>query len=69
VVYVASERSDWLNGQVIGAGGYEVSLYNRPQVLARVASEGAWDLDRLAESVEESFRPVLDSAAPRMSLA
>lgn len=69
VVYVASERSDWLNGQVIGAGGYEISLYNRPQVLARVASEGAWDLDRLADSVEESFRPVLESAASRASLA
>jgi NAD(P)-dependent dehydrogenase (short-subunit alcohol dehydrogenase family) len=69
VVYVASERSDWLNGQVIGAGGYEVSLYNRPQVLARVASEGAWDLDRLADSVEESFRPVLESAVTRTSMA
>ena len=69
VVYLASERSDWLNGQVIGAGGYEVSLYNRPQVLARAASEGPWDLERLAESVEESFRAVLDQAAPRMTSA
>jgi NAD(P)-dependent dehydrogenase (short-subunit alcohol dehydrogenase family) len=69
VVYVASERSDWLNGQVIGAGGYEVSLYNRPQVLARVASEGPWDLERLGESLEESFRPLLDPSAPRMTRA
>ena len=60
VVYVASDRSDWLNGQVIGAGGYQVSLYNRPTALAQVTSEGPWNIEKLAESVEASFRPMVD---------
>src|SRR5258708_39163952 len=64
VVYVASDRSDWLTGQVIGAGGYRVSLYSRPTVLERVASEGPWDLERLATMVEDSFQPVLAQKVP-----
>jgi hypothetical protein len=64
VVYVASERSDWLNGQVLGAGGYEVTLYNRPAVLEKVTSDAPWDLERLAESVEGTFQPLIDQKAP-----
>ncbi|HXA42730.1 MAG TPA: SDR family NAD(P)-dependent oxidoreductase [Candidatus Solibacter sp.] len=64
VVYVASEKSDWLTGQVIGAGGYRVSLYSRPTVLEQVTSEGPWDLQGLATAVEESFKPVLEQKVP-----
>jgi NAD(P)-dependent dehydrogenase (short-subunit alcohol dehydrogenase family) len=63
VAYIASDRSDWLNGQVIGAGGYQVSLYNRPQVIERVVSDGPWDLERLSESIERSFQPALAALA------
>jgi NAD(P)-dependent dehydrogenase (short-subunit alcohol dehydrogenase family) len=59
VVYVASDRSDWLNGQVIGASGYQVSLFNRPQVIQQVTSDGPWNLDHLSESIERSFQPAL----------
>jgi NAD(P)-dependent dehydrogenase (short-subunit alcohol dehydrogenase family) len=60
VVYVASDRSGWLNGQVIGAGGYRVSLYNRPQVLHQVDSDGPWDVERLFATVERDLRPALE---------
>jgi len=63
VAYVASERSDWLNGQVIGAGGYQVSLYNRPEVLARVTSDAPWALDDLFERMEKELRSGLAEPA------
>jgi hypothetical protein len=49
---------------VIGAGGYQVSLYSRPTVLEQVASDAPWDLERLAESVEGTFQPLVDQKAP-----
>jgi NAD(P)-dependent dehydrogenase (short-subunit alcohol dehydrogenase family) len=57
--YLASDRSDWLNGQVIHASGYQVALYNRPHVIQQVASDGPWELEHLAEMVEAGFRPVV----------
>lgn len=60
VAYLASERSDWVTGQVLHASGYQVSLYNRPQVMSQVANDGPWDLERLAELVEGNFRPVVE---------
>ena len=61
VAYLASTRSDWLNGQVIHASGYQVGLYNKPQVIRQVASTGPWDLDNLSELVERSFQPAVGS--------
>jgi len=59
VAFVASVRSDWLTGQVIGARGYEVSLYNTPQPIRQLTSEGPWDLERLATRIEQDFGPAL----------
>jgi len=64
VVFLASERSDWLTGQVIAASGYQVSLYNRPEAIRQVVSTGPWELERLFDLVERSFRPVVDPQGP-----
>ena len=40
VAYLASERSDWCNGQVILALGYQIGLYNVPEVVREVVSPG-----------------------------
>ena len=64
VAYIASERSDWLNGQVVGAGGYQVSLYNRPEMLGRVSSDGPWRLDDLCDQVERDLRSLVEQRAP-----
>jgi NAD(P)-dependent dehydrogenase (short-subunit alcohol dehydrogenase family) len=56
VVYLASTRSDWLTGQVIAARGFQISLYNKPEVIAEVTSEGPWDLDAAFEGIEREFK-------------
>lgn len=62
VVYVASEASDWLTGQVIAAGGYRIGLYNRPAVVEEVVSDGPFGTEEAARAMEEAFRPVLGTA-------
>ncbi len=64
VAFVASVRSDWLTGQVIGARGYEVSLYNTPQPIRQLTSTGPWELERLATMIEQSFGPAVGRTPP-----
>jgi NAD(P)-dependent dehydrogenase (short-subunit alcohol dehydrogenase family) len=59
VAYLASERSDWCTGQTISARGYEIGLYNIPQVIRQIASPGPWDLEMMTGMIEHSFRPVV----------
>lgn len=59
VVAVAAETSDWLNGQVIAAGGYKIGLYNRPQVVSQIVSSGPFGLEQAAALMEQTFKPLL----------
>jgi hypothetical protein len=59
VAYIASERSDWLTGQVVGARGYQVQLYNKPEVIRQLASPTPWDLETLFGMIEDSFGPAV----------
>ncbi len=61
VAFLASEASDWCTGQVISARGYEIGLYNRPQLLSQIVSTGPFDrdLDRTFELIEHAFRPLV----------
>lgn len=56
-LYLASERSDWLTGRVIAAGGYEVGLYNNPEEIRKVSTGGPWQADQLAAQLEKTFKP------------
>lgn len=56
LIYLASEQSDWLNGHVLGASGYQVTLYSNPAPLCQIVSDGPWDIDHLFTAVEESFK-------------
>ena len=47
-LYLASERSDWLTGRVISAAGFEVGLYENPQIIRQLSAPGPWEYDRLA---------------------
>jgi NAD(P)-dependent dehydrogenase (short-subunit alcohol dehydrogenase family) len=58
VAYLASERSDWCTGQVFLAAGYQIGLYNVPQVIREVISAGPWDLPTAFHMMESAFRPV-----------
>jgi NAD(P)-dependent dehydrogenase (short-subunit alcohol dehydrogenase family) len=57
-LYLASERSDWLTGRVISAAGFEVGLYENPQIIRQLSAPAPWEYDRLASAIEGSFRPV-----------
>jgi NAD(P)-dependent dehydrogenase (short-subunit alcohol dehydrogenase family) len=56
-LYLASERSDWLTGRVISSAGFEVGLYENPQVIRQLSAPAPWEYDRLATAIEGSFRP------------
>jgi NAD(P)-dependent dehydrogenase (short-subunit alcohol dehydrogenase family) len=64
VAYLASEASDWCTGQVISARGYEIGLYNKPQLISQILSPGPWDLDRAFEMIERSFKPLVSPPNP-----
>jgi NAD(P)-dependent dehydrogenase (short-subunit alcohol dehydrogenase family) len=53
--YLASDRSGWLNGQVVGSNGYEIDLYTRPRVGASVRRDAPWEADDLAAAMESEF--------------
>jgi NAD(P)-dependent dehydrogenase (short-subunit alcohol dehydrogenase family) len=57
-LYLASEQSDWLTGRVVSSSGFEVGLYENPQIIRQLSSAGPWDYQKLATMMERSFRPV-----------
>ena len=59
-LYLASERSDWLTGRVISAAGFEVGLYENPQIIRQLSAPAPWEYGRLAAAMEASFRPAAD---------
>lgn len=67
VAYIASEASDWLNGQVIAAGGYRIGLYNRPQVVNQLVADGPFQLEDVGRLMEAAFRPLVAPEPPEPS--
>jgi NAD(P)-dependent dehydrogenase (short-subunit alcohol dehydrogenase family) len=63
VAYLASERSGWINGQVVHSAGYEVSLYSIPRPVVRLIGSGPWSPDTLAAQLERSFGAALGHQA------
>jgi NAD(P)-dependent dehydrogenase (short-subunit alcohol dehydrogenase family) len=63
VAYLASEESDWCTGQVIGARGLSVSLYNRPHVIREFrGNTEETHLDDVWNSFERLFRPLAENS-------
>ncbi len=56
VAYIASKESDWLNGWVIGASGYQVTLYSNPEPIRQVVAPQRWDLEALGQTMEATFK-------------
>ena len=63
-LYLASEQSDWLTGRVVSSSGFEVGLYENPQVIRQLSSAGPWDYHKLAAMMERSFRPAANGLPP-----
>jgi NAD(P)-dependent dehydrogenase (short-subunit alcohol dehydrogenase family) len=58
--YLASEQSSWLTGRTLSASGFKVGLYNNPEVIAEVDSDGPWSLKDLSAKLAATFRPLAD---------
>jgi NAD(P)-dependent dehydrogenase (short-subunit alcohol dehydrogenase family) len=59
VVYLASERSDWINRRVIAAGNGRISLLTNPSVEREVVTSGVWDLDTAFAEMEGAFQEAI----------
>ena len=62
VVYLASEEADWINGQVIGASGYQVSLFNQPEMVRQIQGKEPWTVDDMFQRIPAVFRPAIERA-------
>ena len=60
VVYLASEESGWINGQVIGASGYQVSLFNTPEAIRQIQGKEPWTVDDMFQRMPAVFRPAIE---------
>ena len=68
-LYLASDRSDWLSGRVLSSSGYEIGLYQNPQIIRQLNSPGPWQYDQLSELIERGFRPAADGLPPSLFAA
>ena len=59
VVYLASERSDWITRRVIAAGNGRISLLTNPTVEREVVTAGVWDLDSAFAEMEGAFQEAI----------
>ncbi|MEZ5098525.1 MAG: SDR family oxidoreductase [Thermoleophilia bacterium] len=60
LVYLASDASGWLTGQVVGGWGYEVHLYGTPGRVRSMFSAGPWELGELFRRFRPTFEPFVD---------
>jgi len=59
VVYMASERSDWLTGRVIQCGNGRIGLFSNPVVTREVVTDGVWDMDVAFTEMETAFQEAI----------
>ncbi len=60
VVYLSSTESGWINGQVIGASGYQVSLFNTPEMIRQIQGKEPWTVDDMFQRMPAVFRPAIE---------
>ena len=61
IAYMASEHSDWMNGQVIRAMGFDIGLYSQYKLIRELSGTEMWTVERAAEEMERVFRPAIDA--------
>ncbi|HEY1281062.1 MAG TPA: SDR family NAD(P)-dependent oxidoreductase [Nocardioidaceae bacterium] len=60
VAYLASKESGWLNGRIIGAQEYRISLWSNPEIHRQIVSDGPWDLDDVFTMVPQAFQSTVE---------
>ena len=63
LVYIASEASDWLTGQVVGAMGYDITLYSQYQPIRVLSGTERWSVEQASEQIERVFKPAVEGRA------
>lgn len=61
VVFLASEESAGINGQVIGAGGDRLQLWSHPEPVLTELRTGGWSADAIAADFAPAVRAELQS--------
>jgi NAD(P)-dependent dehydrogenase (short-subunit alcohol dehydrogenase family) len=60
IAYIASIESGWLNGRIIGAQEYKISLWTDPEIQRQIISSGPWALDDVFEQMPQSFQATVE---------
>ena len=55
VAYLCSPQGGNISGRVIGASGYQITLYSDIVPERQIFSDGPWDLDRLFERAPDTI--------------
>jgi NAD(P)-dependent dehydrogenase (short-subunit alcohol dehydrogenase family) len=61
VTYIAGTQSGWLNGWVIGAQGYNLSLMSNPETVSQLVGSQPWTVESAGAAMERSFKPLAES--------
>jgi len=61
IVYLASEQSDGITGQVIGVGGDRLQLWSHPEPVLTELHAGGWSADAVADDFAPLLRARLQS--------
>jgi NAD(P)-dependent dehydrogenase (short-subunit alcohol dehydrogenase family) len=68
VLYLASERSDWCNGQILYSSGPDIGLFNVPSLVSEIFTDGPWELGSAFDQIESAFpAAVMPNAVPAMT--
>ncbi len=59
LVYLCSEQGANVSGRVIGASGYQITLYRDMEMERQIFSDGPWDIDELWQRAKEQLTPHL----------
>ncbi len=63
VTYMASKASSWLSGWVVGASGYDITLYSNPEPIRSIHSNERWSLEDCARQMENAFKPIAQTGS------
>jgi NAD(P)-dependent dehydrogenase (short-subunit alcohol dehydrogenase family) len=65
IVFLASDASSGITGQVVGIGGDKLSLWSRPTEIVSEMREGGWDAESTASTFESLFKARLEAVKDR----
>jgi NAD(P)-dependent dehydrogenase (short-subunit alcohol dehydrogenase family) len=63
-VFLASDASHGLSGQIFGVRGREIFLLSQPRIQRSIHNSEGWTVDRLSETFESTLRPFFTPLDP-----